>query len=49
MSDEQLQLLESLIDRSFVLPFQGRPEHAARFDRDLQAALRELRKRRVLD
>ena len=38
-----------VLDRPFfVLPFPGRPEHAARFDRDLQAALRELRERRVL-
>lgn len=33
---------------TFVLPFPGRPEHAARFDRDLQAALRELRAKQLL-
>ena len=31
-----------------VLPFPGRPEHASRFDRDLQGALVDLRKRHVL-
>jgi hypothetical protein len=31
-----------------VLPFPGRPEHSARFDRDLRSALIDLRDRQIL-